>query len=204
MKMQHRPTIALATIALSVALAACGAAPPPTTDATDTGSGADTADPGTDDSGEPTPPAGGAAVTDFVLKDVDGKSVALSDYLGKHVILISFWATWCEPCKKEMVQLQELYEAHADAGLMILSISMDEPESVGDVRPYVKQRRYTYPVLLDTEAQVTNQLNPRRAAPFSLLIGRNQEIVWEHEGYVPGDEQKIDAAVLEALGQTAP
>jgi peroxiredoxin len=196
--MQHRRLIpTLAAAALAVTVAACGAAPPTTADATDTGSTGGSTD-------EPATPAGGGAVTDFVLKDVDGKSHALSDYLGQKVILISFWATWCEPCKKEMVQLQQLYETHADAGLMIISISMDEPESVGDVRPYVKQRRYTYPVLLDTESQVTNQLNPRRAAPFSLLIGRNQEIVWEHEGYVPGDEKKIDAAVLEALGQTAP
>jgi len=194
---QRRLLFALAAIMLAAGLAACGATPPTTTDPTDTGGDSGSTD-------EPVTPAGSGAVTDFVLKDVDGKSHALSDYLGKKVILISFWATWCEPCKKEMVQLQELYDTHADAGLMIISISMDEPESVGDVRPYVKQRRYTFPVLPDTETQVTNQLNPRRAAPFSLLIGRNQEIVWEHEGYVPGDEKKIDAAVLEALGKTAP
>ncbi len=139
-------------------------------------------------------------VADFELKDVDGRTVALSDYLGDKVILISFWATWCEPCKKEMVQLQQLYEAHGDKGLIIMSISMDEPESQGDVRPFVKQRGFTFPVLLDTESQVTNQFNPRRAAPYSLLITRDQKITWSHEGYVPGDEKEIDRVVLEALG----
>jgi len=148
---------------------------------------------------------GGATgqVADFVLKDVDGRSHALSDHLGKSVILISFWATWCEPCKKEMDQLQALFEAHSEEGLMIFSISMDEPETVGDARPFVKQRGFTFPVLLDTESQVTNQLNPRRAAPFSLIIDLDGKTAWTHEGYVPGDEKKLEAAVLEALGKGA-
>jgi len=148
----------------------------------------------------PPTPAGAVSVSDFTLDDVDGQAHSLSDYLGKNVILISFWATWCEPCKKEMDQLQTLYDAHKGAGLMILSISMDEPETQGDARPFVKQRGFTFPVLLDTETLVTNQLNPRRDAPFSLIIGRDQKISWEHVGYVPGDEKKVEAAVLEALG----
>lgn len=154
--------------------------------------------------GTPAPSAdassGGGTITDFALKDIDGRTVVLSDYLGTRVILISFWATWCEPCKKEMVQLQELYDAHREAGLQVLSISMDEPETQGDVRPYIKQRGYTFPVLLDTETQVTNQLNPKRSAPFTMIIDRDQEIVFEHETYVPGDEKALEAAVLQALG----
>jgi cytochrome c biogenesis protein CcmG, thiol:disulfide interchange protein DsbE len=141
-----------------------------------------------------------AEVSDFVLKDVDGKSHALSDYMGKKVIVVSFWATWCEPCKKEMVKLEELYKAHAEKGLMILSISMDEPESQGEVRPFVKQRGFTFPVLLDTESQVTNQLNPRRSAPYNLIINRQGSIYWSHEGYVPGDEKKLEKAIFQAMG----
>ena len=103
-----------------------------------------------------------------------------------------------------MVQLQALFDEHKDSGLMILSISMDEPETQGDVRTYIKQRGYTFPVLLDTETQVTNQLNPRRAAPFSLVIGKDEIIAWEHEGYVPGDEKELEEAVIKALGLAAP
>jgi peroxiredoxin len=155
------------------------------------------------DSGGSGGSGGSGEVADFVLKDVDGRSHSLTDYLGKNVILISFWATWCEPCKKEMDQLQVLYETHKTSGLMILSISMDEPETQGEVRPFVKQRGFTYPVLLDTESQVTNQFNPRRAAPYSLIIDRGEKTAWTHEGYVPGDEKKVEAAVLEALGKSA-
>ena len=144
-------------------------------------------------------PAVGGEVSDFSLKDVDGRTHRLSDHLGSRVVLMSFWATWCEPCKKEMVQLQSLFQDHADEGLMIFSISMDEPETQGDVRQYVKQRGFTYPVLLDTESQVTSRFNPRRAAPYSLIIGRDRRIAWSHEGYVPGDEAEIERAVATAL-----
>jgi peroxiredoxin len=177
-------------LAVTIATLAAGCGATPVT----TGGGVDSPE----DSGQS---GGSGEVADFVLKDVDGRSHALSDFLGQKVILISFWATWCEPCKKEMDQLQTLYEAHAADGLMILSISMDEPETMGDVRPFVKQRGFTYPVLLDTESQVTNQFNPRRAAPYSLIIDRDEKTSWTHEGYVPGDEKKVEAAVLEALGK---
>jgi peroxiredoxin len=141
----------------------------------------------------------GGGVADFTLKDVHGKSHSLSEHLGSKVILLSFWATWCEPCKKEMVQLEELFTAHKDRGLMILSISMDEPETQGDARTYATQRRFTFPVLLDTESQVTGQFNPRRAAPYNLVIDRRRRIAWTHEGYVPGDEKTLEQAVLDAL-----
>ncbi len=155
-------------------------------------------------SDEPEHTSSGGEISDFALKDVDGRTHALSDYLGDKVIVLSFWATWCKPCKKEMTGLQELYEKHADKGLMILSISMDEPEFQGEVRPFVKQRGFTFPVLLDTESLVTSQFNPRRSAPYNLIISRHQKIVWSHEGYVPGDEQKLETAILNALGVSKP
>ncbi len=186
-----QPITFSALVLCALLVAACGATPP----VTDGGGGGTTV--------ADSHAGGGGNITDFALKDIDGRTVALSDYLGQKVILISFWATWCEPCKKEMVQLQELYNTHQEAGLQILSISMDEPETQGDVRPYIKQRGYTFPVLLDTETQVTNQLNPRRAAPFTVIINRDQEIVFEHDSYVPGDEKKIEEAVIDALGIAA-
>ena len=194
MKIELSTITILLVAASSLVLVSCGGAAPTSTT---TAGSADT-------SPDVEPSSSGGNLTDFVLKDVNGRSHALTDYLGEKVILVSFWATWCEPCKKEMVQLQALFDEHKDSGLMILSISMDEPETQGDVRTYIKQRGYTFPVLLDTETQVTNQLNPRRAAPFSLVIGKDEIIAWEHEGYVPGDEKELEEAVIKALGSTAP
>ena len=141
----------------------------------------------------------GGEVGDFTLKDVDGLSVSLSDYLGKNVIVISYWSTACGPCKKEMVQLHELFLKYKNQGLMVLSIATDEPETQGEVRPYIKQRGYTFPVLLDTESLVKQQFNPKGGQPFTLIISRDQKIVWTHDGYVPGDEKFLEDEIRKAL-----
>jgi len=145
-------------------------------------------------------PQVGGSLPGFTLKDVDGVSRSLSDYLGKQVILISFWATWCEPCKKEMIHLQKIYEQKKVKGFTVLSISMDEPETQGDAVTYAKQRGFTFPVLIDAESQVTQTLNPKRAAPFSMLVSREGKVVWSHEGFVTGDEAEIARVIDEALG----
>ena len=166
-------------IALLVLSSACGAAP-------------------ITESNSPEP---SASVSDFILKDIDGKSHALSDYLGDKVIVLTFFAMWCEPCKKEMSHLAELFDTYSGEGLMVLAISMDEPETIGGVRPFIKQRGFAFPVLLDTEARATGQYNPRREAPFNMIIDRNRTIVWSNAGYVPGDEEVLKNAILEALGK---
>lgn len=142
---------------------------------------------------------GGATVADFTLKDVDGKSHSLSEHLGKSVVVISFWASWCEPCKRELAKLDELYRTRKGQGLVVLAISMDEPETQGEARTFVKQRGFSFPVLLDTESSVAARLNPKRSAPFNLIINKNQQVIWSHEGYVPGDEVALAEAVLAAL-----
>lgn len=140
-----------------------------------------------------------ASVGDFSLKDIDGETHALSDYVGKNVVLIAFWATWCEPCKRKTVQHQELYDKYGAQGLTVLAVSMDEPETQGQVRLFARQRELTFPVLLDTESQAVQLLNPRRTAPFTVLVSRDGRIAWEHEGWVSGDEKTLDDEVVKAL-----
>lgn len=136
---------------------------------------------------------------DFVLKDVDNRTHALSDYLGTHTIVISFFAMWCEPCKKEMVHLDAIYRAHRAQGLVVLAVSMDEPETQGDVRPFVKQRQFSFPVLMDVEGVAAGLFNTTRDAPYNLIIDKNKTITWSKTGYSPGDEVELEAAVRTAL-----
>ena len=155
-------------------------------------------------SGAGSTPEGGttsprAALGDFSLKDIDGETHALSDYVGKNVVLVAFWATWCEPCKRKTVQHQELYDKYGSQGFVVLAVSMDEPETQGQVRPFARQRQLTFPVLLDIESQAVQLLNPRRTAPFTVLIGRDGRIAWEHEGWVSGDEKTLEDEVIKAL-----
>jgi peroxiredoxin len=140
-----------------------------------------------------------AEVPDFTLESVDGRTIALSSYVGHSVVLIDFWATWCEPCLAEMPHLNELYEHNKDRGLVVLGVAMDGPDTVADVRAYVQRNRLGFPVLLDQESRAVSLYNPKRAAPFSVLIGRDGRIIKKRDGYVPGDERAMAADIAAAL-----
>jgi peroxiredoxin len=140
-----------------------------------------------------------AAATDFSLVSVDGKTVHLSDHLGKEVVLLSFWATWCVPCLGEMPKLEELYQKYRGQGFTVLSISMDGPETVPNVDPTVRRLGVTYPVLLDEETRVVALYNPARDAPFAVLIGKDGRVSESRVGYAPGDEKQLAVAIEHLL-----
>jgi peroxiredoxin len=141
---------------------------------------------------------------DFVLKDLDGNSVRLSDFRGKNVVLIDFWATWCLPCVKELPHFQRFYDTYRQEGLTVLAISVDGPESLAMVRPFMKRYGYTFPVLLDTDSEVIALYNPRVALPYTLLIDREGNIQKVHQGYSPGDEKMMEEELLRLLELRAP
>jgi len=109
---------------------------------------------------------------DFSLTDLQGKSWALSQLRGK-VVLVNFWATWCPPCRKEMPDLQALYDRFKDQGLIILAIS---DEDAGKVKPFVAERNVTYPILLDPGRKV-NGLFQIEGIPKSFVYDRNGALV---------------------------
>jgi peroxiredoxin len=143
--------------------------------------------------------AGGASAPDFSLQSTEGRTVRLSDYLGKNVVLIDFWSTTCDPCMAEMPHLVDLYKAKKDKGLVVLAISLDGPESLADVNRVVKDKDMVFPVLLDQETTVVARYNPKREMPFSVLIDKNGSIVEKKAGYTPGDEKLLAAEVEKAL-----
>jgi peroxiredoxin len=87
---------------------------------------------------------------DFTLSDLDGKTWRLRDLQGK-IVLVNFWATWCPPCRKEMPDLQALYDKYKDRGFVVLSIS---DEDAPKISRFLAQTRITYPVLLDPGSRV--------------------------------------------------
>lgn len=149
--------------------------------------------------GETPKPGKGPSAPDFALKTTDGRTVRLSDYLGKSVVLIDFWSTTCDPCLAEMPYLVDLYKAKKDKGFVILAISLDGPESLADVNRVVHDKEMIFPVLLDQETTVVARYNPKREMPFSVLIDRNGTIVQKKGGYTPGDEKNLVAEVEKAL-----
>jgi peroxiredoxin len=137
--------------------------------------------------------------SDFTLTDVEGKQVSLSNYLGKQAIVIDFWATWCKPCVAELTHVQKMYEARKDKGFVVLAVSMDGPETESAVAPFVKGKGWTFPVLIDTETRATSLYNPRKAAPFTVIIDRHGKILKRREGFNAGDEVQLEADVDAAM-----
>ena len=109
---------------------------------------------------------------DFTLSDIEGKSWHLRDLKGK-VVLVNFWATWCPPCRKEMPDLQALYDKYKGQGLVVLSISDEE---AAKVNPFVAERKITYPVLLDPGRKV-NDAFVVEGIPKSFVYDREGKLV---------------------------
>jgi peroxiredoxin len=140
-----------------------------------------------------------AGAPDFTLQSTEGKTVRLSDYLGKSVILIDFWSTTCDPCMAEMPHLVDMYKARKDKGFVVLAVSLDGPESLADVNRVVHDKGMVFPVLLDQETTVVARYNPKREMPFWVLIDKSGSIVKSKPGYTPGDEKLLAAELDKVL-----
>ena len=143
----------------------------------------------------------GAPVSNFTLSNIEGRQVSLRDYRGKKVVLINFWATWCQPCLVELPHLDRLQKKYASQGLVVLAINEDGSKTLSQVRTYINRYGYTFQTLLDRDGQVSRIFNSTGEQPFSLLIDRLGRIRMIHEGYSPGDEKalarKIDLVLKE-------
>ncbi|MCA9573044.1 MAG: TlpA family protein disulfide reductase, partial [Myxococcales bacterium] len=135
-----------------------------------------------------------APASDFSLRDMDGNTFQLGEHKGK-VIVLSFWATWCGPCKEEMPHLDKLYGAKKDAGLVVLSISTDDARTASKVKPFIRSKGFTFPVLLDRDSSVTGIYNPGKSLPYTVVIGRDFQVAQAHAGYDPGDEVTLAETV---------
>ena len=126
---------------------------------------------------------------DVTISDVDGKKVNIADLnkSGK-VTVLSFWATWCIPCKKELTNIADQYEEwQKKYNVQVVAVSIDDSRSAGKVKPYIESQKWTYEVLLDVNQDLKRALNIQ-SVPFSVLVDANGKIVSTHSGYVEGDE----------------
>ncbi len=116
---------------------------------------------------------------DFALKDADGKTVRLSDYRGK-VVVLDFWATWCGPCKIEIPWFVEFQRQHKDQGFEVIGVSMDD-DGWEAVKPFAQKLGINYRVVLgnDDAAQAYGGID---ALPTTFLIDREGKIAATHVG----------------------
>jgi peroxiredoxin len=109
---------------------------------------------------------------DFTLADLRGKSWTLSELRGK-VVVVNFWATWCPPCRKEMPDLEALYNRFKGEGFVVLAVS---DEDAAKVRPFIAERQVTYPILLDPGRKV-NDLFQVEGIPKTFVYDRDGKLV---------------------------
>ena len=109
---------------------------------------------------------------DFTLTELGGKTWTLKEQRGK-VVVLNFWATWCPPCRKEMPDLEKLYQQFKDQGLVILAIS---DEDAGKVKPFIAQQKVTYPILLGPGRKV-NELFQIEGIPKTFVYDRTGKLV---------------------------
>ena len=145
---------------------------------------------------------GGESAPDFTLRDINGSEVSLSSYRGK-VVLVNFWATWCGPCKLEMPHLDKMDRELEAKGFEVISISTDDARAASKVKPLIKRGGYGFTVLLDKDTTVVSQYNPAKTLPYNVLIDRSGKIHQVYQGYNPGDETELRAAVEALLGSGA-
>lgn len=140
-----------------------------------------------------------AAPPDFKLKDLGGEWFRLDDHLGKEVIYITFWATWCAPCRRELPELQKMFDELKDRGLLVVAVNTDPASAHSQVRSWVKQRKFSYPFTLDPDNNVLEKYNPSRNLPFGVLIDRQGNIVETYAGYRAGEESMLRDTVVSLL-----
>jgi peroxiredoxin len=127
---------------------------------------------------------------DFTLKDLSGKTWTFSELRGK-VVLVNFWATWCPPCRKEMPDLEALYERFGSKGLVVLGISDEE---AAKVEPFIRERKVSFPVLLDPGRKV-NDLFVVEGIPKSFVYDREGKLVAQ------SIDMRTQKQFLEMLGE---
>ena len=149
--------------------------------------------PTTNSYGAPALAQKGGTVTDFTIESLGGFPVSLNDYEGQ-VIVMNFWATWCPPCRAEMPDINNFYEAYRDEGLVVLAINEEEPAET--VRPFIQANNFTFPVLLDSEGRVAQQYSTR-SYPTTFVIDRNGVIQHVQTGQI--SEAELEKVVLPLL-----
>lgn len=135
---------------------------------------------------------------DFNLMTPEGKRLNLKALLAEGPVLLDFWATWCKPCVKAMPKLQEIHEAYKDKGLTVVGVNEDGPRGQSKVKPFLRARKLTFPIVLDLDGGVAKRMGAT-PYPTTLLLDTDGAIVYRQAGYVKGQEGDLIKAIEEIL-----
>jgi peroxiredoxin len=132
------------------------------------------------------------SLPDIKIKDLNGNLISASTLSnnGKPMV-ISFWATWCKPCVRELNTINDLIvDWEEETGVKVVAVSIDDSRQSARVRPFVTSQGWEYEVYLDENGELKRAMNVNNI-PHTFLVNGKGEIVWEHNGYFPGDEDHL-------------
>ncbi len=144
--------------------------------------------------------AQGTMLPDVELHTLDGDAVQLAAATEGKPTVVSFWASWCAPCKQELTAYSGEYEAWSEElGAEVLAVTIDEPRGLKKVPAMVESLGWTFPVLADRSMALPQALG-FQSIPQVYVVDASGKVVYEHSGYAPGDEDKV-AEVLASLAE---
>ena len=147
----------------------------------------------------PGTPSVAQKAPDFTIDLLSGERFRLADHLGKDVVVLDFWTTFCQPCVGALAQLETSYQRHRRDGLVVLAVSIDPPETAAQVPAFVRTHGLSFPVAHDADSHVTELYDKKATAPYQVLIARDGSIVRIRDMFQPGDEVEMERDVETAL-----
>ena len=126
------------------------------------------------------------------LKNLKGQNINTNNLTNDgNPIIISFWATWCGPCKKELNAIHDEYDDwQAETGVKLIAVSIDDERTKSRVLPYVDGQGWEYEILLDPNSEFRRAMGVNNV-PHTFVIDGNGKIVYSHNNYSPGDEEDL-------------
>ncbi|HRJ15882.1 MAG TPA: TlpA disulfide reductase family protein [Saprospiraceae bacterium] len=136
------------------------------------------------------------------IKTLDGKTVNIQKYTqsGK-ITVLSFWATWCKPCQQELDAISEVYpEWQEKYGVQLVAVTIDTQRALAKVGPMVESKGWEYIILSDPNGAMPAALN-FQSIPQTFLLDAKGNVIYEHTGYIPGNEFDMEEKIKAAAGK---
>ncbi len=137
------------------------------------------------------------------IRTLNGKTVNIRDYThqGGKITVLSFWATWCKPCIQELDAIKDLYPDWQEAyDMQLVAVTIDDQRTLAKVGPLVESKAWDYVILADPNRALMAALN-FQTPPQTFLLNRNGDVIYEHTGYVPGNEYELEEKIKAAAGK---
>jgi cytochrome c biogenesis protein CcmG/thiol:disulfide interchange protein DsbE len=135
------------------------------------------------------------------LTDMKGKAFNTSELGLKSPIVFCFWATWCAPCKKELNTIHDLYsDWQEETGVTLVAVSIDDEKTKSQVPVYVNGKAWDYLVLMDPNGDFKRAMGVNNV-PHTFLVDKEGNVVYSHNNYAPGDEEKLYQEIKKLTGK---